>query len=328
MCVLLRKIIKPLCLETVDLIERKGGELDIHPPQHIVDHRFSPDNRAAIPENHIGLLAVSVDQNALDLGIAGNQSARELISGGNVFFGRHQADHDLPCCRRFPQIEIADQPGVVCFVIGGEMVLVNEVKNHPNERSKCGRLEAAVPAGNHPVAALGVKAGNRLAIPQGDWKLRLISVTLGVRIGENPLYGEVDSPNAAKAGFHLPPFDVKLRLIADVAEGTAPALAVNWTVVVNAVRRGGEDAFHNAKGVLLEHLDNLCLNEVPNRCHRDKDDKSVNFTHPVAVAVEIGDFQTMNLIFLYRHKAPPHKESRLHSRRDHAVLFFAALFRV
>jgi len=89
----------------------------------------------------------------------------------------------------------------------------------------------------------------------------------------------------------------KLRLIGDMAQRAASALAVYAAIGVDTVGRRGEQLLHNAIAKVFLQFYKACAQLVPNSGAGHKHCKAIYLANAVALIGDIGNFYVYNFVF-------------------------------
>lgn len=286
--------------EGVDLIEGKRPEPDRNALQGIFNNPGAVQGKRLMAEDDVGVFGVDVQQDGSNIVELLTQLAHQLVGVGKFRPGADQTDHDLPAVRTPPQEDVADKPFAALFVVGLDVVHVEEGAECIADLIQKAGLQLAVGAGDDPMGTAGVEANAGLAVfIAAHRELDFVAVAVHFRRGESRQNGNIQPADPPEGIGHAVLFGGKFGLVPEVAEAASAAGPGGRAVRGDAVGRGGQQLVQNAEGIPAAVLDDLDPGRVAGGCARDKDGLAVlRVGDAAAVVGQPLDLQGQKLIFL------------------------------
>ena len=283
----------------VDLVEGEGPQPHRHPAQAVLDKTRPVQGHIFAAQDDVGLVPVDVDEDGRNVGKAAAQPRGDLFGVGQAGPGADQADHDLAAVRPPPQEDVPHQALAAALVVGGDAIFGEQLAESGADLIEDGGLQQAVPAGDDPVAAPGVKADAGPAVFAPPHRvLHLVAVAVDLRGGEDGRDRHLQPADPAEGVGHRLLLGLQLSLVADVPQGAAAAGAGHRAAGGDTVGGGGEHILHDAEGVPAAVLDHLRPDDVAGGGARHKDRLALPMADAAALAGQPLDGQGDDLIFL------------------------------
>ena len=214
----------------------------------------------------------------------------------------HKAEQPLAAVPALPHVQMAHAAGVGLLVVGGDAVLFQQFAGAGGKLVHPRGLQLAIAACHNAVTAPGKEPGHDMAVFIGAHRqLDFVAVTVHRRGGQHVQHRHIQLAQAGKGVAHKLRFGGALCLVADMPQPTAAARPGYRAILLNAVRPGGDELFHAAKGVGFHRLDNAHLGHIAGGSQRHKNGLAVLMGHAAAVVGKRLNLQSYDLVFLERH---------------------------
>ena len=177
-CIVNRRLVQPLCLLRIDLVERQRRNCKVNAEQLVVDFVLAPQRLIGIAQQLICPLIVNVLHNALYFRHSGHDPSDNLLFHRQPLRVRDQNDHHFMAIIAPAHHHRSDDALASPLVIRRHVVLPQEVPNDDNRLVNFRILNIEVFNRHQGVAPPLIKAGFQLAPDQLDGHLGLIPVVV------------------------------------------------------------------------------------------------------------------------------------------------------
>lgn len=169
--------VETLRLSAVDLIERQRRYAYLYSAEYVRYAAVAEERDALFAEHCVRVVGVYVYQHAFYVLFA-FERVKKCVRIRQILLRTDEAEHYLARRERFSQIYVPDSPASACFVVDGNIIFLDPVRDRAENFFKLRRREAARAAVNYPVRAAGVEADFQFAVFASHRVLRLVAVAV------------------------------------------------------------------------------------------------------------------------------------------------------